>query len=405
MKTTIGWFFRLQRANVLVALFFPLALFAQDDKVYTEFSGNVEGEYRYFQNEGLYENQKQSFPSLSIQPEYYLEWADGAHLINFTGFGRVDFTDDSRNHWDIRELYWQTVQDDWELSLGFKKVYWGVTEAVHLVDIINQTDALETFDGEQKLGQLMGHYSYIGGFGTLDLFVMSLFRERQFPGSKGRLRTPVPISDDDLEFESDQGRARPDFAARYSNSVGVFDLGLSYFYGTGREPIVVGIDQGTFSGIYPIIHQTGLDVQATTGPILWKVESVIRRSAIQDMWAVDAGLEYTFGNVGGSGLDIGLLGEYIYDDRGDLALSSLQSDLFLGGRLAFNDAQSTDILIGAIIDLERSTRLFSLEANRRIGNSLKATAEMRIFHNVSDEEFLYVFREDSFFKFNLGWYF
>jgi len=32
------------------------------------------------------------------------------------------------------------VADDWELTTGVSKVYWGVMEAVHLVDIINQTD-------------------------------------------------------------------------------------------------------------------------------------------------------------------------------------------------------------------------------------------------------------------------
>ncbi|WP_456459542.1 hypothetical protein [Reichenbachiella sp.] len=408
MKNTssLGWFFTVQRATMLaVFLFLSMLTKAQSEDVYTEFSGNVSFEYRYFLNDGLYPGQKDHFPAMSIQPEYYMEWQGGKYILNFTGFGRVDFTDSERNHLDIRELYFQTVNNNWEFSFGLKKIYWGVTEAAHLVDIINQTDNLETFDGEQKLGQLMAHYSYITNFGTFDLFAMSLFRKRNFPGVDGRLRTPDPIQTNELTFESDMGRSRPEGAIRWSHYFGPVDIGVSHFYGTGREPIVSIQNDGTLLGVYPVIHQTGLDLQATTGPILWKFESIIRKSDIQDMKALDVGIEYTFGNIGGSGVDLGLLGEYLYDDRGDVALGSLQSDVFLGGRLAFNDVQSTEFLFGTILDVNRSTRLISLEGNRRFGDAFKASVEMRLFQNVSDKEFIYLFREDDFLKFELGWYF
>ncbi|MEO9967097.1 MAG: hypothetical protein ABJF11_14960 [Reichenbachiella sp.] len=405
-KSSLDWFFKIQRVVLLAVLLFASAhANAQSDGIYTEFSGQVGFEYRFFTNDGLYLGQKNHFPALSIQPEYYIEWADGKHLINFTGFGRVDFTDSERNHLDIRELYWQTVSDKWEFSLGLKKIYWGVTEASHLVDIINQTDNLETFDGEQKLGQLMAHLSIQTDVGTFDFFALSLFRKRKFPGVDGRLRTPERITTATIDFESEMEESRPEGAVRWSHYFGPVDIGLSHFYGTGREPIVGINDDGSLFGVYPVIQQTGLDVQATTGPILWKLESIIRRSDIQNMKAIDVGIEYTFGNIGGSGIDLGLLGEYLYDDRGDRALNSLQSDVLLGGRLAFNDTQSTEVLFGTILDVERSTRLVSLEASRRLGQSFKANLEMRLFQDVSTEEFIYLFREDDFLKFELGWYF
>ena len=43
---------------------------------------------------------------------------------------------------------------DWSLSIGLGKVFWGVTEFNHLVDVINQTDLVEGIDGEAKLGCL-----------------------------------------------------------------------------------------------------------------------------------------------------------------------------------------------------------------------------------------------------------
>ena len=58
-------------------------------------------------------------------------------------------------HGDIRELAYVHASDDWELRLGIRKEFWGVTEFQHLVDVINQTDGVEDFDGEDKLGQQM----------------------------------------------------------------------------------------------------------------------------------------------------------------------------------------------------------------------------------------------------------
>ena len=102
---------------------------------------------------------------------------------------------------------------------------------------------------------------------------------------------------------------------------------------------------------------------------------------------------------------MGIVAEYLHDDRGLLAFSSLDNDLFTGMRLAFNDVQSTDFLIGGIFDLDKSTRLWSVEGSRRFGNSWKAEIEMRLFDNVDQREFLSVIREDSFLQFSLNKYF
>ena len=83
----------------------------------------------------------------------------------------------------------------------------------------------------------------------------------------------------------------------------------------------------------------------------------------------------------------------------------MDNDLFFGARFGINDKQSTEILMGTILDLDKTSRLYSVEANRRLGNSWKAEIEMRLFEKVTDQEFLYLFREDSFLEFSLGRYF
>ncbi|MFA0280087.1 hypothetical protein AB4489_26825, partial [Vibrio sp. 10N.222.55.F8] len=109
------------------------------------------------------------------------------------------------------EALYLTYWDDYELRAGVGKVFWGVTESAHLVDVVNQTDAIESVDGESKLGQSMVHFTSIKDWGTIDAMLLPYFRERTFAGEDGRLRTPVPVSDDAL-YESSREEKHVDVA-------------------------------------------------------------------------------------------------------------------------------------------------------------------------------------------------
>ena len=375
-------------------------------KIEQDFELELAAEYRYYYNDAAFNNQESHFPSLAITPEYSLKWNKGYERLNVTGFFRLD-VDDERTHWDIRELYYQKAKKNWELSVGLKKIYWGVTESNHLVDIINQTDAVESFDGEEKLGQPVVQFTLTTNkLGSFDFFYLQHHRKRTFSGEKGRLRFPVIIDKDDLSYESGAEEWRQDFAFRWSLYFGAFDVGVSHFYGNGREPIFNFDSAGNIDAFYPVINQTGLDLQVTHNAFLWKLESVYRSSKAQDFFALVAGLEFTFSNIDGNGLDIGLLGEYLYDERDELALNALQNDVFFGSRIAFNETQDTSILIGGISDLESSSKIFSIEASRRFGSTWTAEIEARIFSNIDTNEFILSnFQEDSFLRFSISKYF
>ena len=117
-------------------------------------------------------------------------------------------------------------------------------------------------------------------------------------------------------------------------------------------------------------------------------------------------MEYTIGNIRSTGVDLGLIGEYLYDERDELALSAMQNDIFLGARIALNDVQDTSILMGGILDLESSSTIFSLEASRRLGSSFKIELEGRFFQNISKNDLiLNNFKSDSFIGVSLIKYF
>lgn len=378
---------------------------AQNASVNHDFELDLEAEYRYFYNSPSFDGQKSNFPSMAFRPKYTLDWNKGYESINAETFFRLDI-DNERTHWDIRELYYQTVKNNWELSVGFKKIFWGVTESNHLVDIINQTDVVESFDGEQKLGQPMVQYSLNTSFGTLDFFYLPFHRKRNYPGEKGRFRFSTVIHSDDIKYESSSKEWHQDFAIRYAHSFSIIDIGLSHFYGTGREPLFQFTNQGDIDAFYPVINQTGFDLQLTYNAFLWKMESIYRQSDFQDFFALTAGVEYTISNIKNSGMDVGLIGEYLYDERDDLALSAMQNDIFIGTRIAFNDIQDTSILAGMISDIENSSKILSIEASRRFGSSYKLEIVGRFFQNIDGQELILSnFKNDSFLKINFIKYF
>ena len=113
-----------------------------------EWSGYVSVESRSFPQTAALPDQKRADVSVVFAPEYDLLYARGSQAISFEGFIRLDGVDRDRTHWDIRELFWEGVWDAWELRVGVRHIFWGVTESQHLVDIVNQTDLVERPDGK-----------------------------------------------------------------------------------------------------------------------------------------------------------------------------------------------------------------------------------------------------------------
>ncbi len=123
---------------------------------------------------------------------------------------------------------------------------------------------------------------------------------------------------------------------------------------------------------YPQIRQTSLDLQATKGDWLWKLEALHRSGQDDPYNAATGGFEYTTVGIAETDMDLGLLMEYLYDERGETAPVPFENDLFIGLRLTANDAQSSELLTGIIQDLDSSALMFNLEASRRLGSAWKA---------------------------------
>lgn len=389
-----------------MVLFASSAYSQTEEKKYElSFELDLGADLTTFFQPAAYEGQQQWYPSLFVKPKFNLDWNKGKSSILFEGFARWDMNGDSRSHVDIREFYYQYYKDSWEFSLGVKKVFWGKTEGVHLVNVINQIDFLEGIDGEEKLGQPMLQLSHTSNLGTFTGFVLPYTREIDFGNAAGRPRTPAVITDDKVSFESNNEAWHPTFALRWEHFIGNSDIGLHYFNGNARDPLVVISQEGNFGLEYPLVNQVGLDYQVIVKNTILKLEALYRGGDFDDIMAITGGVEYTFGNVNGKGLDIGVLGEYVFDNRRSLTFSSLDNDIFIATRLAFNNVVGTEILVGAFQDLSKSTKVVRLEGSQRIGENLKVTVTGQAFLNVDSRELAYLFRQDSFFELEFIRYF
>lgn len=382
---------------------------------YHEFYGTFSLENRWFPDSAAHSSQRDTDSTFVAEPSLYLETSDGTSFTLETFF-RYDSADSERHLADVREAYLLLLgligEDEWELRLGFDHVFWGVAESRHLVDIVNQTDLIANPNEEVKLGQPMAHLTLSGDWGVAELFALPWHRHRTYPGRHGRLRGEFVVDNDRVTYESAAAERHLDLAARYSHSFGPFDIGLSVFDGTSREPYLKPVFDPVRSLVflephYEQIRQFGLDAQMTTEGWLLKLEAIRRTGASnllgrkEDFTAFVAGGEYTFYSVLESDIDLGLLAEWNRDSRLLRASNVFQHDVFLGSRLAFNDVEGTDLFFGVLTDLDTGTRSLNVQMNRRLNDSLSLNLEGTLFENVGEDDPVYATRRDSFIAVNL----
>jgi len=387
-----------------------------------EYRGNLAAELSVFTAESETSAEQRSNLSLSGEVELYYPLNDeGSKSIIITPFFRLDEHDAERTHFDFREFLYQQNSDNWEIRVGLGKVFWGVAESRNVVDIINQRDLVEGIISDEKLGQPMIQFSWIRDSGSLDVFILPGFRLQTTPGVDGRPRGATVIRNGDAIFESGAEELNTDFALRYSTVVDDWDLGFSFFNGTARDPLLQPLAAGsvlttapsadslTTISLLPFYHQitqVGVDAQATLESWLLKFEGIYQvGDNIEDHFELVGGFEYSFYGIFDTDTDLGIVTEYLFDDRSTDATQPFQNDLLFGLRLALNDEQSSEALLGTIVDLESNSASLTFEASRRIGNSFKLSANAVFWVNTGDDSILDLLRSEDYLQLELAWFF
>ncbi len=433
------WFGVCMFGTGVTVTMYPASSHGQAGIAEIDFTGRVTAESRWFPRSALFPGQGTHASGFVAEPNLYLE-DEAGRVLNVTPFFRYDSADGRRTHFDLREAYLLLSgalgDGEWELRLGIDRVFWGVVESRHLVDIVNQIDLVEHPDEKTRMGQPMAYVTWSSDWGVVELLGMPYHRKRTFPGSKGRLRASLVIDSDRVEYEHEFGKWHPDFAARYSHTVGLLDFGASIFDGTAREPALgLCLDCGSPPGpagqaglagspgppgltstpvLYPIydqIRQYGLDAQWTTGSLLLKLEA-IRRSGARNLAGLEEafnafvlGGEYTFFSLWESEADLTLFAEWDRDGRGRRATNFYENDLFAALRLMLNDVQGTEMTVSVLHDLDKNQRIYGLELARRLTDTLSLDLGAVAITNIDPDDLYYDLRRDSFVQLGISYHF
>ena len=379
-----------------------------------DLTGSLSAESRMFYRDAGHVGQGSHPNSLVGKLGLYLEHRAG-WSFTLSPFYRYDSDDPSRTHADVHEAYGMFVGDvgdaQWELRVGADRVFWGVVESNNLVDIVNQVDLVEHPDEKSKLGQFMGHLTYAAPWGVVELLGMPYHRQRTFPGRAGRLRFPWLVDPDLATYESGAEDRHVDLAARYSHTIRALDFGISAFDGTSREPflaLAVRPDgEVVLAPHYAEISQLGLDSQLTLGAWLLKLEGIHRTGMLNRLGREEAyssfvlGGEYSFYSAFGTALDVTVLTEWCYDERGVRSTTKFENDILLGARLAFNDVQGTELLVSTLQGADHDSRVFSVELNRRLSDRWALEVEAIALRELDPTDILYETRRDSFLEVGL----
>jgi len=397
--------------------------------------GNVSTEFSYFPKSTEGFNNYRANSATSIDITFTQDLADNIRLT-VQPFVRWDRNDDERSKFDLRTLMLTTNGDAWEFNAGIGTVFWGVTESANPVDIINQSDSAEGTGSEDKLGQLMLNLKWFSDYGEFEGYLLPRFAERTFKGIEGRPFAGIGINSDLATFESSKGTDNVDVALRWLNSYDIWDIGLHAFHGTSRDPQLA--PQPTAQGLvlaprYSQVTQVGIDAQGLFGDLAVKAE-LVHRDANEFTSHVQAvsGLEYTLVGllsplqdneilpeqwcdpdtanvfkklVCNDRLDLGIVAEHLWDQRGTDSNQPFQNDLLTGFRFTFNDAASSDALLGVIQDLDGGASLWSFEASTRFLESYRITVETQQYLNTKNDPALQPFANESYYQAEIAYFF
>lgn len=323
-------------------------------------------------------------------------------------FGRAAPRNSRQFVGDVREATIGASGGKLEWKAGMLAESWGVLEAWNPVDIINQRDLSEDFQGKVKFGQLGALATTQAGPLSVTGYVTTMARARRFAQNEDRLQIlPAPV----LRSTFEDGRWTPGGGVRVAGSVAGIDVNVGHYVGPDREPeLSPVIEAGRFIGLaarYNRIGQTSLDAQYVTGDAVLKLE-LIHRSGDSggSFWGGGAGLENSFGHPFGLGGELTLYAEFYADGRSDRApVTPFERDVFVGARYDFKNTSDTVVELRATRDLRWESTLLELRGTRRIAHNLVLQMNLLAPLNAERDRALTALRRDTYIRVGLSRYF
>ena len=322
-------------------------------------------------------------------------------------YGNKDVSGAKEGYFDptIAKLSW--LEDSYQIDLGYDLVYWGVTEGINIVNIVNQRDQIRDYFLKQGLGQSMAAASYFGDDITVSAYILPKFEELNFSGTQRPWGLGLPVDDSQSTYESSREEYHTDYAARLAGVVNDLEYGLIYFNGTYRKPLY-NVDTSKQYLVPHYIQGTtlGLDAQYIMDSNIYKLEfGYFKPDSFKSYVSTAFGLERTLNSpLIGNG-DSTFYLEYYYDSRQNDQTVSFQNDLFIAYKHSTHNAYDIETTIGGIIDTEYGSVIGTFDISGKITNEIKASLEFIYFRSTKYEDALFNSRNFDQVSLSLDWYY
>lgn len=351
--------------------------------------------YRYFSSDS--EIEKNS--SAEYLYSYYskIDSKFDAELANLSLdlrlFYNWDLEDEERRYYDLREARLNYSSGRWQFEAGNAVVFWGVSETINIVNVINQADLKESVDGKEKMGQGMLVSRYSGNINSFSIYYLPSFEPLDYPE---RPSPTIKILQDQPRFEknADEG----EWAARWVGAFDFGDVGLSYFNGIRRDPLLVR--SGESAALIPLYVKSehmALDSVLFWSDAIVKTELLLGKEQEEDFFAYNLGFEYPTFPSFSWWQDAAWIAEFVFDSRDEKSGSMGQKDIFLGGRFNMGDLSQYELRIISGLDLDHYSKYLDFSFRHRLTDYIQWSAKIIQFMDVGDEDYRIKLVEDEDF--------
>ena len=386
-----------------ILLFLPIYLNAE---TYYENYGNIVLKGSRFSGEPVNTLSGKDFGAFEISPKLNVERNDiyfNLELIVKKLSSKNDI------FYDIKEANVNFENSTWSFLLGSTEEFWGKTETLNPVDIINSNNYDEGLSKPNKLGEVMIKANREIGIGDLSIYYLPNFRPNKYPSKKSRLNLPIEVNDDEANYVNGADKNMQQFALRFSGYYEDLDFGISVFEGISRDPFFTLVS-GKMVPSYSKISQYGIEVQQLLGEWIVKGEFINREGqqnisgSLKDYSSGVVGLERSLYGLIDGNTDLTFFLEYAKDSRGVSAHQSNQNDVFLVNRITLNDIHDTSISFAISRDLNTESGIFNSIISRRIFGLFKTDLEVFIPLDLKSDIHLNSSSKDKSLGMNVSWF-
>lgn len=324
--------------------------------------------------------------------------------IRFNGlaFTNWDSTDDSRSYSNIRQANIYVNNNNFTFGLGVDTFFWGVSESINVVNVLNQSDIMESLDGKVKYGQTFVSINTRFSNGDFSFYYLPLFQEQSFPE---RPSYGLAISKNAV-FEHDKKRGG--IAARGLFYFDRLEFALSYFKGTRRSALLArhATEMAVLTPYYIQTVNYLVDGVYIAEDFTLKFEAKTGLEQNAGFTTFNLGIEYPSYAFSKLVEEVIFIAEYAFDDRKLSAETHGQNDIFLGGKFNFGYSEQGNVRFLYSYDFDYRSQYAELSYEYRLNDYFRFKAKaLKVLSAPERDQRLYALSGEEFINLSLHYAF